>query len=443
MSSLKALGYFVFRLKEVKETEEYLLYDSDLNSYNQYSHKRLISILVKQIDSDNKISWDELADIVYGENKKKKVEAFSLIESIVYNDYVLIDNISYKPTDNLTFKEDNKIFFNIYNKSKLLKNIDELESNPFPNIKKVVNNLVGNNKDEYNYFCKWLAWKIKNPLLRLPTAIILQGEHGTGKTKFCELVLKPIFEKGFCEIGQADINKEYNDYMLGKELIVANEVIHNDNKLLVPDKLKNYVTDDYVSINRKFKDTTYQRNYSQWIFVTNNKVPLKIERGDRRYSVFKSKKLKNGFKIIGDLIINHKEELEGFLYYLNNLELDYEEVATPLNNEAKRDIIKHSNTSIDDFLDYIKESGGFESIKNFVDDSVYAIRQQDKAISIDTSVLYKAYIVYCEKYKIIYRFSRTSFTRNLKSIGFESIFVRDKDRTIRAILIKNGWENYL
>jgi len=40
---------------------------------------------------------------------------------------------------------------------------------------------------------------------------------------------------------------------MGKQLIVANEVIHNDNKFLVPDKLKNYVTDEKISINSSEK----------------------------------------------------------------------------------------------------------------------------------------------------------------------------------------------
>ena len=438
MGYLNKFGFKIYRLKELKEADEFLIYNINTCSYNQYGYKRLLSILQKTL-LGMEINFKDFVKQIMGDGYKK-INLNQFLDGVVNEEYELIDNISYKPEDTLLFIENDKTYFNIYKKSKLLLE-DVSQYDNFDNINSLILNLVGDEEEEYLYFCKWLAWKIQNPLKRLPTAIIFQGEQGTGKTKFCELVLKPIFENSFCEIGQANINQEYNDYMVGKEIIVANEVIHNDNKYLVPDKLKNYVTDEYISINRKFKDTTYQKNYSQWIFVTNNKVPIKIDKGDRRYTVFKSKKLINGKKLITDLINNHDNEIRGFLNYLLNLDVILEEVLEPLHNAAKDDIIKYSNSSIDDFLDELKEFDELDFLSRFDKTIVYDFKAFENGVLVPTSKLYKCYCEYCLDYKCRNQ-SRQLFTRYLKGLSFDDKILPNNDgKTTRYILFKNGWQD--
>lgn len=438
MSYLEGLGYIVYRIKEVNEIEEYLLYNKRTKEFNQYSNKRIKSILYKEL-IDLGVDWKEFSEQVLKLNEPVPLD--KLISSWVDSEYILINNLDYKPVEEIIFKEGNKKLFNLYNKSELLKNSSKYNKGKFPNIKHILLNLVGNNEEEYIYFCKWLGWLVNHPLERLPTSIILQGEHGTGKTKFCELVLKNIFENNFAEIGQSDINKEFNDYIIGKQIIVANEVIHNDNKLLVPDKLKNYVTDTYVSINRKFKNTAYMRNYTQWIFVTNNFIPLKIEKGDRRYSIFKSKKLKNGFNIIDKLLNNLDSELKAFIYFLNNLEVEFKEVATPLNNQAKQELTKASQNGIDDFIDYIENDNGIQ-------DSCYScnIKQEDILLHKNGDTLisikdfYKFYCYFSNENGATFKYTRCNFVRYLNNIGYlNKVAKTELDRSIRCIVLKGDY----
>jgi len=256
----------VFRLKEVKETDEYLLYNIDTKEYNQYSFKRLLTILIDEIyyKQINLTEYIQGLGIDILKNKLENVLALWIKQEIK-----LINNLNYKPIDKIIFNDGVKLYFNIYKKSLILSRTD-LKQGEYKYIKQLILNLVGNSEPEYIYFIKWIAWQVQNPLKRLPTSIILQGEQGTGKTQFCNRVLRRIFEENFIEIGQTDINADYNDYIMGKQLIVANEVIHNDNKYLIPDKLKNYVTDEHLRIAKKFKDSIVTTNYAQWIFVTNN-----------------------------------------------------------------------------------------------------------------------------------------------------------------------------
>jgi len=430
MGFLEEFGFKIFRIREAKQDSEFLVYDISRKAYNCYSEKRVVSILNQELISHGhdivKFAVEHLDLPV------RNARPLKLINNWKDAEVNLIDNLGYMPFDDITFEENNKILFNTYKKSKLLKSNETYAHDEFINIKILINNLVGGNEEEYTYFIKWLAWQVQNPLRRLPTSIILQGEHGTGKTKFCELVLKPLFENNFCEIGQSDINKEYNDYIMGKQLIVANEVIHNDNKFLVPDKLKNYVTDEYLSINRKFKDTIYVRNYSQWIFVTNNQVPLKIETGDRRYSVFKSKKLSNGRKLISDILDNYQTELNSFIYYLKTIKVNYKDVDSPIENEAKKELIKASYNSVQEFYDYIfNELGGIDKF-NLAGLNIRLHSHNDRTFII-TNEFYLAYKAYC--LDVGYKHSsKTHFTRTLNQFGFKTSVEWMEKNSVRVLI---------
>lgn len=431
MTVLESFGFKIFRLKEVKESDEFLIYDIEKKIYNQYSEKRLFKILDFELYSKG-IDYREIAikKLSYGESCKN----IQLLKEWVYRECKLLDNFGYFPQDTLIFKEENKVYFNMYNISPLLKK--KTMKGKFDNIKELILNLVGDNKEEYNYFISWIGWQIQNPLNRLPTSIILQGEHGTGKTKFCELILKNIFGQNFCEIGQTDINKEYNDFIVGKQLIVANEVIHNDNKLLIPDKLKNYVTDEFLSINRKFKDTIYVKNFSQWIFISNNDMPLKIEKGDRRYTVFKSKKLKDGFTLISNLLKNLEDELISFLHELKTIKIDYNYVATPLMNDAKLDLLKLSQNSVEEFISYIKELGGLDLFGEQYKYPNGVITNCSKGSCVITEIFYELYCQYCFKSGINHKFTRRNFTIQLKKLGLRDEVANIDSKAKRVILLE-------
>jgi len=430
MTVLDSFGFKIFRLREVKDSDEFLLFDKVRRTFNQYNEKRLLKVLDCELYNKG-INYKQIA--IDKLNYDERVKPESLLREWSYHELKLIDNLGYKPMNEMIFEENNKFLFNMYSVSELSSKKDYADKD-WNLIKELIMNLVSNNKNEFHYFTCWLAWQIKNPLRRLPTSIILQGEQGTGKTKFCELVLKNIFDRNFCEIGQADINKEYNDFIVGKQLIVANEVIHNDNKFLVPDKLKNYVTDEYLSINRKFKDTIYVKNYSQWIFVTNNDMPLKIDKDDRRYSIFKSKKLKDGFKLIKELLNDLDNQLEGFIYYLNNLDIEYEFVATPLMNDAKEDLIKLSQNSVEEFVEHIKEIGGIDSFSKEYNSNV-SFTDSPKGICVLTDVFYELYLKYCNRSGIKHIFTRRNFTSQLKKIGFIADVVKIDEKATRVILL--------
>lgn len=435
---IEDFGFKIYRLRQAQENSEFLLFDTDKLKYNQFSVRRGKDMLRLEIE---KLLNMELGLYMikqeYIDDDEKNI---SKATAITFNRWItkeikIIDNINYIPEETELFKEDEDTYFNTYRKEQILNEDIKDVKDKFKTIKKVILNLVGHDEDAYTYLTKWIAWQIQNPTKRLATSIILQGEQGTGKTLFCTYVLRYIFNKNFCEVGQSDINKEHNDYIMGKQIIVANEVIHSDTKYIVSEKLKNYVSDDYVSIIRKYRDSLNVRNYAQWIFVSNNQVPIKIEKGDRRYSVFRSKKLKDGFQLFQTLKENQHNEVLGFIKYLKELEVRFDEVNTPFHNMARNDLIEANLNSIESFFGAVEEQEGIDNLNKqytgktgygWKNDLKYIVNSNTTYITLDC--LYKLYLRFCDDAGIKKTFGRNGFTSMLKHLNYRVTVTKDEEK---------------
>jgi len=441
---IDSFGYKIFRLLECGRHDEFLLYCKDSRNYYQFDEARLLSVLLKKIESKNINLYDFIVNDLKNEGKFKVKDE---LQKWINNEYLQIENIGYKPNEDfLTFEENDKIYFNIYKKSKILKDFKIIKNPEFPLIKDILLNVLGNNENGYNWFINWIAHSVQFPEERLPTAVIFHGEHGTGKNIICSNILKRIFESNYNEISQTQITSQFNDWAMGKQLIIANEVIHNDNKTYVPDKLKNLVADDYIPLRRMHKSPVMLKNYAKYIFTSNHMIPLKIENGDRRFSVFKSYKLKDGSKKYKELMQNINKETNNFLSYILNLNIDKELISKPFENRSRNKLIKFNQNSIEEFITYSKETGGFKKLYDYylstINDSIlkdYTFDYIDKSFGkyVKVESLYFLYKKFCDDFGYIKSYARKNFTQVLEFIGFEFKVVKgDNNISTRCMEIK-------
>lgn len=76
---------------------------------------------------------------------------------------------------------------------------------------------------------------------------------------------------------------------MNKLLLICNEaksVINN--KKYDPDMLKKMITEDSIDMHKKFHDVFTQQKVANFIFLSNNFAPLKIEEGDRRFIIMET-----------------------------------------------------------------------------------------------------------------------------------------------------------
>ena len=82
---------------------------------------------------------------------------------------------------------------------------------------------------------------------------------------------------------------KFNAVLENKKLLILNELQSIDsNKYLNSDALKSVITDKSISINQKNEPERLCENVANFIMVSNNDIPIKIESSDRRYVVSKT-----------------------------------------------------------------------------------------------------------------------------------------------------------
>lgn len=445
--------YEIYFLDDEKKENAYLLYYPEKNYFVQKSfHEVLITIyydckeqgidLITYFGLDQWDKWDGLSfrkqQIILYDTLHKKLDTQNRIKKI--------HNINYEPSDNKFIYLDNRKYFNIYTKTELWDLQPKKEINGFPHIKELIMNLVGDDEKSYNYFNKWLGWQLQNPTKKLPTAVIFQGRQGSGKGTLLDLVLSNIFGDNVQEINQTHLESSFNEYLMGKQMIIANEVMHNENRQTLPNVLKNLVTDSVITISRKFKKEIKCNNYTHWIFCTNSDNPIKIEDDDRRYSVFYSEKLKGGgkkaYKFRQDLMKNLDYELKQYVSHLKNLKIESFEVYQPIFTKAKQEIIDLNKDTIVKFLEDLPKYENINDmfIKIFGNDKeLHYIG--DGFISIDTDCLYRAYVEWCNKLHYKGVFQKQNFSKKLSTLGIISFprkhKVNEKWISVRTYSVDN------
>lgn len=439
--------YEVYYLEDEKKESSHLLYYPEKNYYVQKSSDELVlniyyDLKDRGIDLEKEWNlagyidkWDEKSLSA----KEKEIKMILHSKLSTENRIKKVFNIGYEPTDNKFIHHNNKVFFNTYTKSELWDYYKKQDKFHFPKIKELMLNLCNKEEKYYEYLCKWLAWQIKNPDIKLPTAIIMQGRQGSGKGTFKDLILDNIFGDNCQEINQTDLECSFNDYLLGKQIIVANEVMHNENRQTLPNVLKNLVSDKKITIKRKFLKSIVGQNYTHWIFCTNSDNPIKIEADDRRYTVLFSEKLRKGLS--KEIRENLDYELKDFISYLKDLEVTFEEVSEPLMTEAKAEIIELNKDSVDKFSEYLKQFNDFNEayISIYGHNQEYHINEGfgDGESYILTEKIYLLYEKWCEKYKERGVFAKQNFGKRLSNKKIKSVPKRVDKRVFKMYTLSN------
>ncbi|MFW5890938.1 MAG: primase-helicase family protein, partial [bacterium] len=414
--------YEFYYLEREKSDSNILLYYPDKNYYVQKSMPEILTNiyydckedgvdLVKELNLEEIYSdWNEQSF------KNKMKNLFDQLKRVIEKEdrIRMVYDINYRPTeekiifDDLTYKK----YFNIYTKTSLWDYYKKQEKYHFPNVEELIRNLCGNDDKNYEWFLKWLAWIIQNPTEKLPTAVILQGRQGSGKGTLKNLILDKIFGENCLEINQTHLETQFNDYLLGKQMIVANEVMHNDNRQTLPNVLKNLVTDTELTLNMKFKKPFTCRNYTHWIFCTNNDNPIKIDEDDRRFSVFYSEKMREGLGT--DIRTNIDYEIKDFVSYLKDLDVKFSEIEYPIDTQAKDEIIELNKDSVSSFKEFLSQHKSLVDVYyilyGITNYNLYMKDEETAESFIQTDIFYKMYAKYCEQYNERGVFKKSNFS---------------------------------
>lgn len=226
--------------------------------------------------------------------------------------------------------------------------------------------ICNGNLEVYDYFMKWLAFCWKFPFLKSGKAVLMFSKEGCGKGSLVEFLTKYLFGIENCipNIDYSDLMSNKTDILSNKKLVCVNELESTrGQKLANQQRLKSYITEDKISINRLYCNLKTQENRMEFVFMTNNELSLRIDNNDRRYLMLSlSDSHVNDIDYFTNLRndIMNQECADAFAFHLDSLletPNDFMKLKLPI-TEYKKEVIRNSNFDSDfykDFIESIKE----------------------------------------------------------------------------------------
>ena len=275
---------------------------------------------------------------VFRDNKMKK---FSLWDLFIENQLKFsVKFLKFYSEDEQAFS-----YFRGYDYNEL----DEVKKEVIEPFLNHVHDVIANNNEEiYKYILIWIASVLQKPNFKTETALVILGNQGTGKNIFTNVICKLMARYANENVTNIEsIVGKFNAILENKKLLVLNELQSIDmNKYLNSDALKSVITDKKININQKNEPERLSENVANFIMVSNNNVPIKIEGTDRRYMVTKtSDKHRGDFKYFDNLCDSFTTEFyENLFTFFMKLDVRNYNLREIPDTEAK-ELIKEASMS--------------------------------------------------------------------------------------------------
>lgn len=146
----------------------------------------------------------------------------------------------------------------------------------------------GDNAKHLHWFWQWLAYPIQHPGTKLYSCVVASGDQGVGKS-FVSAIMHKIYGRNYGEIGQAELESSFNDWLCHKQFIAGDEVTGNNNHGLT-ENLKKIITQDVAYVNQKYTRPYMIKDCVNYYFTSNHVDAFFMEESDRRYFIIDAHK---------------------------------------------------------------------------------------------------------------------------------------------------------
>jgi len=266
-----------------------------------------------------------------------------------------------------------------------------------------------NAKEVLHQVLCFLAYPLQHHGAKLDMCLLFQGVQGTGKSLIFEDVMMEIYQQYSVIIGQTDIESQFNSWASKKLFVVADEVIAKKDLYQVPGKIKNLITGTHIPIRTLFTPTYQELNQINFVFLSNEVLPMVLDDKDRRFLVIKTPDVpldKSYYDTVGKEI--EEGGIEAFHHYLLHYDVgEFNQHTRPIMTNAKLDLITACKPATSRFYDLWLESRGvpFEEVKNSPLGLPY--------VMCSTDDLYKAFRRWCSHEGETYIPSRNAFVSQI------------------------------
>lgn len=352
-------------------------YSSDEEALKDLKKIMLVSdqgsevFLFKDYDSINKCGKVSYVSEAIAKQKLKKIVLKTLIVNYKPKKYsfwdLYLDNVEKFHVSGLTFYSENPDEFS-YFRGYDYHQLDEVKTEIIQPFLDHVHDVIANKNDEvYKYILVWIASILQKPNFKTEIALVILGNQGTGKNKFftdvvCKLMARYANEN---VTSIESVVGKFNAILENKKLLVLNELQSADvNKYLNSDALKSVISDKTININQKNEPERLCENVANFIMVSNNNIPIKIEGFDRRYVVtHTSNEHRGDWNYFGKLANSFTSEFyENLFTFFMTVDISNTNLRMIPSTEAKENIKEASMSSYElfarEYYDQIHEITG-------------------------------------------------------------------------------------
>lgn len=136
-------------------------------------------------------------------------------------------------------------------------------------------------KEEREWFERWCALPLQQPGAKMYSAAVLWGVNtGTGKS-LVGYTLGRIYGKNFTEIGDKELQDDRNEWSIGKQFVMGDDVTGQDQRKYA-DKLKKMITQQKMRIDQKYVPSYEVIDVINYLFTSNHPDAFFLEDDDRR-----------------------------------------------------------------------------------------------------------------------------------------------------------------
>lgn len=223
--------------------------------------------------------------------------------------------------------------------------------------------IFGNDANEAKWFLQWLAYQFQHPGVKLSTAVLITGTHGSGKSMLADAVM-PIFGVNGSEVSNEEFFGQFNEWAAKKQFVLANEVIAagDRDRNQHASALKNYITRKQVTINEKYGLKYVMQDRTNIYMTANPRATVPIEPGERRYFVYRSAapQMSPGCEFLQRW--DRWKESGGinalFYYLLHKVDTSkFVPTAPAMQTDAVVDVVEYGETNRDYEMKQIMENG--------------------------------------------------------------------------------------
>ena len=235
---------------------------------------------------------------------------------------------------------------------------------PIPPITQRILDSLLSEPEAQTQFLNWLAfiWQRRE---KTQTAWIFSGTTGTGKGLLFHHILRPLFgTQHVVPILTANLEEKFNAFTKLALINWVDEFRISDGNHKTIDRIKNLITDEYLSIREMRANPVDRQVFNNLICATNAEDPIPIDTNDRRFNIAPPQltSLSITFQEIQQL----ENELADFAAFLSHWNVCEADVRKPLLNTAKQQMMKAAQTTTDAFFAALLE-GNLDYFTGFID----------------------------------------------------------------------------